>query len=191
MSTFKDGSGTRVSYAVTFINAPLVDVDTRDAVVRLIHEGTGAKQVRAVTERVVRWSGSHDDSTRDYELLAHVGPMRPETFLDRMQAGPVVPERITIKVKAVKLLICQECRFALEYGPETPAQRRAASLLRAKWGTFKITLGMLTGVAGCGIDHAATSDEHTQTCEALGFAYTTCDGCGSALAGDRCPAMAW
>lgn len=84
MATFKDGEGLQVSFAVTFTDGkPIMVVYTISKVIELIGRGN----VRAITEKLNRWSGNHDDGTRGFEILANIGPMSPKAWMARMQAG--------------------------------------------------------------------------------------------------------
>lgn len=91
MGTFKNDSGRQVSFAVTFTDEkPLLVVYTIDKVKELIQAGN----VRAITEKLREWSGSHDDKTRGYSTLAQVGPMSPSTFLARAETDRTLESEV-------------------------------------------------------------------------------------------------
>lgn len=110
---------------------------------------------------------------------------------DRSQRGAVVIDALGDRDSAVELSICVDCLFVLANGAESEDQEKAAERMTEKWGDVNITLGMLTGDDGCGHDHEATSEDHSEGCEQLGFSWRSCGGCGSSLGGDRFAATAW
>jgi hypothetical protein len=91
----------------------------------------------------------------------------------------------------MNLSICVDCLQVLANGVESDEQQRVSERMTEKWGATDISLGMSTGVWGCGHDHEATSEDHAENCEYLGFSIWDCQGCGSDIGGDRFAAHAW
>lgn len=91
-------------------------------------------------------------------------------------------------VETYKMRICADCLGHLANGEcgschqESGHDREPLSAVPAD---DNVTLGMFRE------DHAADCDSDECGCEDLGFSWSSCDGCGSRLGGDRYAATGW
>lgn len=89
--------------------------------------------------------------------------------------------------------ICVDCLFLLANGEVIDAEGEDITLdhrcdVRRLWGDVEITLGSLQGSVECSCADPTWSDY--PSCEPR-FSWSSCEGCGSSLGGDRVHATAW
>lgn len=101
---------------------------------------------------------------------------------------------VIIERTACSIDVCVDCLVVLAGDPAddpTGEAVKAGERMTQIWGDKEITPGRLTDDCQHDLDDTDDDAIHRDYCEALGFSYSSCEGCGSSLGGDRYAATVW